>query len=136
MSQGTGRTRKPKPPAEKIVQRQVATLFRSVGCTVRTTSQYRASGITPGMPDLYVTHCRAKLHAWFEVKKPKAAGFDPFKPETWIPEVLRPEQLIFRAECIATGQHHFWGGVREAQAALVTLGLGEMRQGQFWLRAA
>lgn len=132
-----GQGSKPVPRLEKLEQRECVRLFQSVGCVVHSTSQYRAAGITPGMPDLYVVHRRKGVWFWFEVKKAqRTAGFDPFDRSTWIPEPLRPAQLAFRANCLLTHQPHFWGTAIEAQAALITVGLGEMRDGVFWLIAA
>lgn len=113
-------------PLEKVVQRQIMDLFLVHGAKVCTTSQYRASHVTEGMPDLYCIHRKAGGW-WFEVKRPrKLASFDRFRPETWEPEPLSPAQQEFRDLCLAAGVAHFWGGYREAKAALVTLGISRV----------
>ena len=125
----SGSGAKPKPPLEKVVQRGIVQLFRSVGCSVSSTSQYRPSMVTPGMPDLYVTHPTCGVWFWFEVKRPQLAGFKRDDTSTWIPEPLRPAQATFRLECQLTGQPHFFGGMAEAVAALVALGLATTTDG-------
>jgi len=120
-------------PLEKAVQAQIVTLFRHAGGVVRSNSQYRASGVSLGFPDLHVSFPRIGKWTWFEVKRPKLAGFDFGKPQTWQPEGLRPDQEKFRDDCLATGQPHSWGGLREAEAVLVAFGLAAMLNGVFTL---
>lgn len=119
-----------KPLTEKEIQRQVVTLFRTFGTIVHTTSQYRASHIAKGLPDLICFHRDHRLAWWFETKKYRrvtAAGvpYKPFQPATWEPEPLRPEQQTFADLCLVCGQRHFWGGITEARQALVELGLAK-----------
>lgn len=128
--------RRPKPRLEKLEQQECIRLFKSVGCAVHSTSQYRASAVTVGMPDLYVIHSRKGVWFWFEVKKAQSlTTFTPFHRSTWVPEDLRLGQLQFRANCLATGQPHFWGTIVEAEKALLAVGLAEIRHGVFWLKA-
>ena len=71
-------------PLERDVQRQVVDVLKALGATVYATSQYRASRITPGIPDLYALH--PKLGGvWVEVKS--ATGKQS------------PEQEEFQADC-------------------------------------
>lgn len=111
------------PPLEKIVHRHVIDLFKRLGTVVYSTSQYRASHVAVGFPDLWCMHPRL-AKAWFwEVKKYRKAGFHPMKPETWVPESLRPEQAMFREHCLATGILHGWGGTSEAITFAEQIGL-------------
>jgi hypothetical protein len=61
----------PKPilPSEKRVQAQIVKALRLAGYTVMETSQRRASGVSVGMPDLWVG--RNDRHLWLglEVKR-------------------------------------------------------------------
>lgn len=112
-----------KPPLEKIVHRHVMDLFKRLGTTVYSTSQYRASHVAVGFPDLWCMHPRLAKAWFFEVKKYRQAGYNPMKPETWVPEPLRPEQAAFRDQCLATGILHAWGGTNEAIAFAEQIGL-------------
>ncbi len=111
------------PPDEKEVQRAVIRLFSLAGFKVRGTSQYRASRVAGGLPDLMAHHHREAVALWFETKAPQRKGYDPLRRETWIPKPLSPEQVVFRADALRCRQRHYWGGLREAEAALVELGL-------------
>lgn len=118
-----------KPPLEKQVQAEVVQLFLAAGCSVRSLSQYRASMVSVGLPDLLVMHPRKGRWFWFEVKRPKACKtFDRFKRSTWVPEPLRMPQEAFREDCRSTGQPHYFGGFNEALAALVAEGLHRSTQ--------
>ena len=110
-------------PLEKAVQAQVVSVFRVHGCRVYSTSQYRASHVAEGFPDLYVMHPIAGSW-WFEVKRPKrSSSFDRWKMETWEPEPLSPKQVAFRTSCHGCGVRHAWGGYREAVTLLQSLGI-------------
>jgi len=121
------------PPVEKIEQRFVVDLFRAVGATVYPMSQYRASHVAIGLPDLYVMHPKAGLAWWFECKRYEAlwrdgdavVAYHPMDRRTWKPKPLAEPQIRFATECRMAGQRHYWGGRREAELALVALGLAE-----------
>lgn len=75
MTARTPRTRKPKPPLERVVQGQVVEYLKLTGWAVWQTSQGHkhpkgAKGlrITPGIPDLYCLHAQ---HGplWIECKR-------------------------------------------------------------------
>ena len=117
------RSGKLKPPLEKHVQKAVIDLFKRVGCKVYTTSQYRASHVSVGFPDLYVRHPATRQCWWFETKTYEAAGWQPYRRDTWRPKPLSPAQVTFREEAVACGEHHYWGGEPEAEACLIELGL-------------
>jgi len=110
-----------KPPLEKVVQRAVMQLFRAAGWTVRSLSQYRASHVAVGVPDLMMHHPRRGLFCWFEVKAPRPQGYDPRSRQN-VPRTLAPDQLLFRMDAVACGQRHYWGGLAEAEAALIEMG--------------
>lgn len=110
-------------PLERFVQARVVAVLRSCGAVVRSTSQSRASKVSEGIPDL-IFHLPG-VGGWFEVKRPRAlVGFDWADHATWVPEPLRPEQLVFREDCLRANQPHYWGGVRELEAMLVEHGFG------------
>jgi hypothetical protein len=112
------------PPLEKFVQQQITALFRACGGTVRTTSQTRASQVSPGIPDLLVHF--PGVFVWFECKTYRR----PWKPmarETWRPNPLAPEQDLFRRDCITSNVAHWWGGLPEAEALVIELGLATRR---------
>ena len=56
---------------EKRVQAAVKRALTTLGFGVSDLSQPRASMVTPGIPDLYVTHGRWGLALWIEVKAGK-----------------------------------------------------------------
>ncbi len=62
--------------AEKDVQRQVMAFFGPLGFAVVSTSQYRASEMAVGLPDLIGYHLACSLQFWFEVKKLRAKTAD------------------------------------------------------------
>lgn len=118
----------PAPRLEKLEQAAVVFLFRTFGCTVRSLSQYRASHIAVGLPDLLCHHLPTGQTWWFETKRYKrttttGTKYRLFEPSTWEPEQLRPDQETFRDQSIVCGQRYFWGGIREAMGALVTVQL-------------
>ena len=106
-----------KPLPEKAVQSQVIDLFKKVGCHVYSTSQYRASHIAVGFPDLKV-FCPVGSGAatWFECKARDAKG--RLKP-------LRPAQAAFRAIATASGEDYDWGDLEIAKQVLVRWGLAD-----------
>lgn len=106
-------------PTEKAVQAGVVQLLRSVGLVVRSTSQYRASHVAVGIPDLMV-HGDG-WSGWFEVKTYRA-GWLPTDRSTWIPKPLRAEQAAFLADAAWGGQRTAWGGFNEAEQWLLDMG--------------
>lgn len=131
-----------KPPSEtKVVQPQIVDLFRRGGCECDSTSQYRASHIACGFPDLVVFARVVGLMFFFEVKSYLAEWtsptglrirFDLFDERTWRPKLLEPDQVKFREKALACNQLHFWGGLPQARDALVQIGLGyRLPSGQF-----
>lgn len=117
-----------KPMLEKEMQRAVVSLFRTFGATVHTTSQYRASHVAKGLPDLLCFHREKRLAWYFETKKYRritstGTHYEPFQPATWEPEPLRPDQRAFADLCLVCHLSHYWGGITEAKRALVELGL-------------
>lgn len=112
-----------KPPLEKREQAAVVRLFRAAGFVVGSTSQTRASRQMIGLPDLVLWHERLGRAGWFEVKRYKLAGYLPTDRATWRPEPLSPAQAEVRRLARACNQIHGWGGLAEAEALLVDLGL-------------
>ena len=109
------RAKAPKLPRvpERIVQRQVVHLLRSLGGEVWVLGTVRPRGDTPGtrqtagIGDLFA--CLKGRALWVEVK---AAGGK-----------LRPEQAVFREAVLSTPCHHVVGGVDEVIQWLVGQGL-------------
>ncbi len=95
-------------PREKDVQTRVARFYASCGCHVYSTSQYRASRMAIGIPDLYVVHPRIGGF-WHEVKRPGGKQSDG--------------QHLFQVEVEAAGVGYVLGGIDEAQAFLTARGL-------------
>src|SRR3990167_2417162 len=54
---------------EKEEQAACIKIFRAAGCAVYTTSQYRPSKVSAGIPDLWVVHEGTRRAFWFECKK-------------------------------------------------------------------
>ena len=75
---------------EKAEQLVITKMARAIGCTVRSTSQARASKVAPGIPDLWISHRARCFAGWFEVKR-QAGGR------------TSSEQLDFGEECRAAG---------------------------------
>lgn len=98
-----------RPPREKDVQRWCVDLYRKTGGYVYTTSQYRPSQVTEGIPDLFVMYPRRGLAFWMEVKAPNGR--------------LRASQRAFRERALASGQLHIVGGIEEARLFLVEQGI-------------
>ena len=95
--------------SEKVVQAAVVRCYEAFGCVVYTLSQPRHTMQTPGLPDLYVM-CPKRHHAfWHEVKAPGGK--------------LRPSQVDFRRTAEACDETVIVGGLAEARAQLVKLGL-------------
>lgn len=96
------------------VQRGVIKTYESVGCVVvRTAQSYRRGSRrqpgTPGLPDLYVFPPRDLAAFWHETKSDDGAQ--------------RPEQIIFQERCQLRGVDYVLGGVPEAIAHLLKLGV-------------
>jgi len=84
------------------VQRACVALLKSVRATVIVTSQYRASRVTKGLPDVYFLHPKVG-GAWIEVKRPKGKQ--------------SPEQEAFEHACLVCGVL-YW--LIDSEDALVT----------------
>jgi hypothetical protein len=126
-------------PTESELQRQIIRLFVCVGFLVYSTSQgfrKEAGGTrtSAGIPDLILFKHSIKFHGYFEVKT--EAGLREYRrllqmDEAKVPASARRSyrryqcQETFRQLCLATGVPHRIGGLEEARALLVTLGLAE-----------
>lgn len=108
----------PAPP-ERQVQAGIVALFQSVGIRVRSTSQYRASHVAIGIPDLILLG--DGWGGWYEVKTYQR-GYQPFDRSTWVPKPLAPAQAAFLADAARAGQVAAWGGLLEAEALLIQQG--------------
>ena len=121
-----------KPPLEGDVQRWVIDLFRKIGVHVGSTSQYRQSHVHEGIPDLICHAIPVNTFFWFEVKSyeltwqrdGKPVRFSLFDRSTWTPKPLSPKQEDFRVRALGCGVRHFYGGMPQAEDALIALGLG------------
>lgn len=107
-----------KPPRipERIVQRQIVALLRSLGGLVWVlgtsrprTDSHHGTCQTPGIGDVYAIFPRARRSLWVEVK---AAGGK-----------LRPAQVEFQSACLHVGQPHIVGGVDEVLGWLQQQGI-------------
>jgi hypothetical protein len=128
-----------KVPDEKQVQRAVLALFSLCGWKMGSTSQYRASRVMQGLPDLVGHHLGIRRFMWWETKAPLArwprmgmgAGavqwinYNPHDRSTWRSKPLRPDQEVFRNAALQCNELHGWGGSVEAEEFMITLGLGE-----------
>ena len=98
---------------ERVVQRQIVHLLRSVGAqvwvlgTTRRRGDYHGTMQTPGLPDLI-----ASVKGHMLMVECKAAGGR-----------LRPEQRVFQQACQDCGVAHVVGGVDEVVAWLVGEGI-------------
>lgn len=89
--------------SEKQTERGIITALKTLGCSVYSLAQPRATKQTAGLPDLYIFHPIANRATWCEVKAPGKESN------------LSPAQETFRQECERTGtEHHVWSSSREA----------------------
>lgn len=81
---------------EKHEQAAVSDVFLRLGCSVKPTSQYRASNVALGIPDLWVFGpAGSQLAWWWEVKPGDSA-----KPRrTWS---FSQAQLQWAEDCLAS----------------------------------
>jgi hypothetical protein len=84
---------------EKAEQDDITKVWLTFGGRVWNTSAVTRSKITPGFPDLYLTHGQWKLALWYETKS--ATGR------------RSPEQEDFAAEAIAAGHPYGFGTFRD-----------------------
>lgn len=63
-------------PLEKEIAGDVIKALRRISCDVSSTQQPRASMVTEGIPDLWVTHAAWGVYCWMELKRP---GEEPKK---------------------------------------------------------
>ena len=75
---------------EKDEQLVITKMARAIGCTVRSTSQARAAKVSPGIPDLWISHRERCFAGWFEVKRSVGGR-------------TSSEQIDFGEECRAAG---------------------------------
>ena len=98
-----------KRVSEKVVQAAVVRCYEAFGCIVYAHSEPRAALVTPGYPDLSV-YCPRRHHFWWhEVKAPKGK--------------LRPSQIAFKRVAESCDETVVVGGLAEARAQLVKIGL-------------
>lgn len=93
---------------EKDEQGRMVKVYRKLGCKVWSTSQYRRSNITAGLPDLFVKHGPRKL-SWSHEMKAKDGR-------------LSEEQKEFRDLCLACRDLHVVGGYAAGIEFLVANG--------------
>lgn len=104
---------RPARVPERVVQRQVVALLRSVGGwvwvlgTTRRRGDYQGTMQTPGLPDLI-----AAVHGRMLMVECKAIGGK-----------LSHAQVAFQVACQDCGVHHVVGGVDEVLAWLVAQGI-------------
>lgn len=113
-------TRRSAP--EKAEQHRIRKLFEACGFKTYNLSQARASMQTPGLPDLWLVNPDTGDALWWECKAPKPNGK---------PKPLRPEQAVFRDECIECRVGHGWGVLADAEAWLEAHAYGKAHPGGF-----
>ena len=101
---------------EKAEQALVVRLFRAFGCTVRSTSQARASKVAPGLPDLLVHHRPTRQFWFWETKRPQGG-------------TLSPDQVDFAEDCEACRVAWYSGSLRDAESVLCDIGIAERGPG-------
>lgn len=94
---------------EKAIQAEVVKTYRAFGFKVYSTSQPQKALMSPGIADLHLMHPTRRVALWHETKT--------------IDGKLRPDQVVFREDCIASNQLHTYGGVSAAEEMLETLGI-------------
>lgn len=97
------------PDSEKAVQTRVAHVYAAIGAFVVWTSQYRASRVTPGLPDLIILLPRGKGVVLHEVKRPGGRQ--------------SAAQKMFQERCHDAGVRYVLGGSDQAWHVLEELGL-------------
>jgi hypothetical protein len=107
-------------PSEKTVQGTIVRVAKAVGFRVYSTSQYRASHVAVGMPDLKLFHPPLNLGLWWETKtygkREWNRGEMRLKP-------LDPDQATFREYCAACRELYGWGALPEFYDMLLGRGL-------------
>lgn len=96
---------------EKFEQRDIKKLWLTLGGRVWETSQTRAAKVTPGIPDLYLTHAAWKCAMWFESK-----SLEEMKTRN---SGRSPEQMDFAADAIAAGVCYGYGTYADFVCALL-----------------
>lgn len=94
---------------EKEIQAECRKKYIAFGCTVWNTSQARASKVSAGIPDLFVTHQRKRIAWWHEVKTPTG--------------VQSSAQKDFEQGVLACGQQYILGGVAACEEQLIRIGV-------------
>lgn len=97
---------------EREVQHDVVKLYEDLGCVVARLSQYRASRVVEGLPDLLVfppLRARSAGPFWHEVKTPSGKQ--------------SPAQLEWQRLCEARGVVYVVGGTAAAIDQLRAIGL-------------
>lgn len=121
----------PCPRETKDVQPAIVSLAKAVGFEVYSMSQYRASHVAEGIPDLKMLHRRRAFGLWWETKTyysgPWQKGILELKP-------LSEKQAEFRANAIACGEPHGWGALPDFYSTLLLVGLADRRSGVIMLR--
>lgn len=115
-------SRQRRAAPEKAEQHRIRKLFEACGFKTYNLSQARASMQTPGLPDLWLVNPDTGDALWWECKAPKPNGK---------PKPLRPEQAVFRDECIECRVGHGWGVLADAEAWLEAHAYGKAHPGGF-----
>lgn len=98
---------------ERDEQARITKVYKKLGCTVYSLSQYRGSNVSKGLPDLLVKHGPRKLSWTHELK-----GNNHHRPDGG----LSPEQKEFRDLCLACRDLHVVGGYAAGIEFLVANG--------------
>jgi hypothetical protein len=94
---------------EAAEQKEVIKVFREHGCTVRSTSQYRPSKVSIGLPDLFCAHHEHPIAFWWETKR-QVGG------------VVSEAQRDFAADCQRCGIKWYSGDRYDAERVCRELG--------------
>jgi hypothetical protein len=119
-------------PSEKTIQQAIVDLAcgskvsPGLGFYRYSTSQYRASHVSEGLPDLILFQVKAGIALWWETK-----SYDGklWKRGTVALQPLSPMQERFRLHCRSTGELHGWGALPEFYLMLLLLGFAQVSEG-------
>lgn len=103
---------------EKEEQLEVRKRFVVCGFEVRNTSQARASKVSPGIPDLIITHRALPIFLLWESKRQVGGKYSP-------------AQLDFKADCERCGVTCRGGDRHDAEGYLIEIGRALYYNGVF-----
>lgn len=94
-------------------QKAITKILQKAGFTVRSTSQYRAAKVSPGLPDLIVHHKTQPIFFFWETKRQKGGVMSEFQKD-------------FAADCKRCHVRCYAGDRYELRRVLRDLGIKEL----------